>query len=48
MTEYIFRRKAVVSGDKIEIPDNARDISFEHREELTIVCYFEKQGESVI
>lgn len=48
MTEYIFRCKAVVSGEKIEIPDNARYISFEHREELTIVCYFEKQGDSIL
>lgn len=48
MTEYVFRRKVVTSGDEIEIPDNARDIDFQHYDDHTIVCYFEKQGESVI
>lgn len=48
MTRYVFRRERVRAGDEIEIPDNARDIDFQHYDEYTVVCYFEKQGESVL
>ncbi len=48
MTEYVFHREIVTPGDTVDIPDNARDIDYQHKDDVTIVCWFEKQGESVI
>lgn len=48
MTEYVFRRQVVFPGEEIEIPDNAKDVDFQHREESAVVSWFEKKGECVI
>lgn len=49
MTEYVFRKKILTDGDTFEIPDNARDIDYQHMDDgVTILCYMERQGQSVL
>jgi len=48
MTEYTFRREKVYPGDSVDVPDNAREIKYQHEGEMTIISWLEKEQTSVI
>jgi len=52
MTEYTFKHQIVESGERIEIPDNARDINTQYEfrgdKPMCHVSWLEKSGDSVM
>jgi hypothetical protein len=52
VTSYVFKHQIVESGERVEIPDNARDINMQHEfrggKLMCHVSWLEKEGDSVI